>query len=113
MDALSAPLARAEPFPLVCAVGVELFADDWVFSVQFQAIAPGMSSLELRRETDAQPFALSFADICGTEAFKKSNEGIDEIKNAVVMVSPDCNDVLFFDTFGTGDTSLWAGVSGS
>lgn len=83
-------------------------ADDWLFQLQFQAVGTGMTTLKLRRETDAQPFALSFADICGTEAFKESNGGLDEIRNAVVMVADDCQDVIFFDNFGTGDASLWS-----
>lgn len=86
---------------------------DWIFGLQFQATGAGMSTLRLRRETDAQPFALSFADICGNEAFKSSNGGIDEIRNAVVMVNSDCNDVIFFDNFGTGGTDRWAGTTGS
>lgn len=86
---------------------------DWLFSMQFQAVGGGMSTLRLRREDDLEPFALSFADICGTEAFKSSNGGIDEIRNAVVMVSDDCNDVIFFDNFGTGGIERWSGVSGS
>lgn len=85
---------------------------DWLFKVQFQATAAGLSSLELRSEFDTEPFALSFADICGTEAFKQSNGGIDEIKGAMVLVSDSCDHALFFDTFGTGDTSLWGGTSG-
>jgi hypothetical protein len=86
---------------------------DWLFGVQFQASVPGMTTLRLRQETDDTPFALSFADICGTEAFKRSNGGIDEVKHAVVMVSNDCNELLFFDNFGTGGTDRWAGTSGS
>ena len=85
-------------------------SDDWLFQVQFQAVGNGMTTLRLRRETDTEPFALSFADICGTEAFKESNAGIDEIRNAVVMVAADCQDVIFFDNFGTGDASLWSSV---
>lgn len=86
---------------------------DWLFDVQFQPSTAGLSTLSLRRETDAVPFALSFADICGTEAFKSSNGGIDEIRNAVVMVNDNCEDVIFFDTFGTGDATLWSEVTGS
>lgn len=86
---------------------------DWLFGMQFQATGTGMTTLRLRKETDAQPFALSFADICGTEAFKSTNGGIDEIRNAVVMVSSDCNDVIFFDNFGTGDFERWSEASGS
>ena len=80
---------------------------DWLFSVQFQATGAGMTNIRLRRETDVAPFALSFADICGTEAFKVSNGGIDEVRDAVVMVATDCQDVIFFDNFGTGDSALW------
>lgn len=86
---------------------------DWVFKMQFQGANSGMSTLRLRRETDSQPFALSFADICGTEAFKQSNGGIDEIRNAVVLVSSDCNDVIFFDSFGTGDMARWSDIGSS
>ena len=86
---------------------------DWLFRMQFQATGTGMTTLRLRQETDDQPFALSFADICGTEAFKRSNGGIDEIKNAVVLVSNDCNELIFFDNFGTGDTGRWTEASGS
>ena len=87
--------------------------DDWLFRVQFQATGAGMTTIYLRRETDDQPFALSFADICGTEAFKTSNGGIDEVRNAVVMVATDCQDVLFFDNFGTGDVSQWTNSAGT
>lgn len=86
---------------------------DWVVRMQFQATGAGTTTLRLRQETDTEPFALSFADICGTEAFKQSNGGIDEIRHAVVMVSSDCNDLIFFDTFGTGGTDRWAEISGS
>ncbi len=80
---------------------------DWVFRVQFQAVGTGMTTLRLRRETDAAPFALSFADICGTEAFKQSNGGIDEIVNATILVDDDCLDVLFFDSFETAGVDRW------
>jgi hypothetical protein len=86
---------------------------DWVFRAQFQAVGAGMTTLRLRRETDPAPFGLSFADICGSEAFKASNGGIDEIRDAVVMVSGDCDDVVFFDNFGTGGTDRWSTTSGS
>lgn len=83
----------------------------WLYRLRFRAAGIGMSTLRLRRETDTQPFALSFADICGTEAFKESNGGIDEAKNAVVLVSNSCSDVLFFDNFGIGDASRWSTVT--
>jgi len=86
---------------------------DWLFEVEFQATGTGMSNLSLRQETDDNPFALSFADICGTEAFKRSNGGIDEVRSAIVMVSNDCNDVIFFDNFGSGDIDRWFETSGS
>jgi len=86
---------------------------DWLFQMQFQAMGVGMSNLSLRQETDDAPFALSFADICGTEAFKRSNGGIDEVRSAIVMVSNDCNGVIFFDNFGSGDTDRWSESSGS
>lgn len=86
---------------------------DWLFSAQFQATGTGMTTLRLRRETDSQPFALSFADICGTEAFKESNGGIDEVRSAVVMVAVDCQSVIFFDNFDNGDAAQWSSVSGS
>lgn len=89
-----------------------LTTSDWAFQLQFQASGAGMSSIHLRRETDATPFALSFADMCGTEAFKQSNGGIDEIKDAIVMVTGDCNDAMFFDNFDNGDTARWSSVVG-
>ncbi len=85
---------------------------NWLFKVEFQAVGAGMTSLHLRRESDTTPFALSFADICGTEAFKQSNGGIDEVRNAVVMVATDCQDVLFFDNFGTADATRWSTTTG-
>jgi hypothetical protein len=88
-------------------------AADWIFRMSFQAVGTGMSTLTLRGETDPQPFALSFADICGSEAFKASNAGIDEIKSAVVMVSTECGNVVFFDNFDTGGTDQWSGTAGS
>lgn len=84
---------------------------NWIFKVEFQAVGAGMTTLHLRRETDTAPFALSFADICGTEAFKQSNGGIDEVRNAVVMVATDCQDAIFFDNFGTGDMNLWSSAN--
>jgi hypothetical protein len=93
-----------------CAMQM-ITTSNWVFGAQFQAVGTGMTTLRLRRETDDAPFALSFADICGTEAFKQSNGGIDEVRNAVVMIATDCQDVIFFDTFGTGDASLWTSTN--
>lgn len=86
---------------------------DWIYELQFDAVGTGMTTLRLRRETDTLPFALSFADICGSLAFKESNGTIDEIRSAEVLVTSDCNDVLFFDGFGNGDTQQWSSSSGS
>lgn len=86
-------------------------ASGWVFGMDFQAVGSGMTTLHLRRESDSESFALSFADICGTDAFKQSNGGIDEIRDAVVMVATDCQNVIFFDTFGTGDASQWSSTA--
>ncbi len=85
-----------------------LTAADWLFQTQFQATGYGLSSLHLRGESDSLPFALSFADICGTAAFKRSNGGIDEARSAVVLVSDSCTEAVFFDNFGTGDESRWS-----
>jgi hypothetical protein len=84
---------------------------DWAFQLQFQASGDGMTTIHLRRETDVAPFALSFADMCGTEAFKQSNGGIDEVKDAIVMVTGDCQDAIFFDNFDNGDTARWSGTN--
>jgi len=94
-----------------CAMPM-ITTDDWLFQIQFQAVETGMTNLHIRRETDTPFFALSFADICGTEAFKQSNGGIDEVRGAVVMVAADCQDVLFFDNFGSGDASRWTSTTG-
>jgi len=88
-----------------------LTTDSWLFQLRFRALQPGMSTIRLRRETDAQPFALSFADICGTEAFKGSNGGVDEVKNLVVLVTDSCSDVFFFDGFETGGPDRWSSTS--
>ncbi len=86
---------------------------DWVIETEFsvQPTASGITSLHLRRETDA--FALSFADICSDEAFTVANGGIDEIVNGAVLVSSSCADVLFFDGFETGTTAIWSASYGS
>lgn len=80
---------------------------DWLFQTQFQATGTGMSNLYLRRETDVQPFALSFADICGRTAFNQSNGSIDEVKDALVLVTDSCQSAVFFDNFATGDPTRW------
>ena len=84
----------------------------WVFEIEFtvQPTASGITSLHLRRETDA--FALSFADICGSEAFTEANGGINEIIDGTVLISSSCADVLFFDGFETGTTTIWSTSTG-
>ncbi len=85
----------------------------WVFETEFtvQPTASGITSLHLRRGTDA--FALSFADICGSEAFTEANGGIDEIIDGAVLVSSDCAALLFFDGFESRTTSSWSVTAGS
>ena len=85
----------------------------WVFEMQFAVAssASGISSLHIRRETDSPPFALSFADICGTDAFTASG-GIDEIIDGAVLVSTSCTDLLFFDGFESHSTTRWSSATG-
>ncbi len=83
----------------------------WLAELQFQAVGSGFTTLRLRRETDDPPFALSFADICGTEAFKLSNGGIDEVIDGTVLIEADCADVLFFDSFESGAVIRWSTAS--
>ncbi len=86
---------------------------DWVVEAEFaiQPAASGITSLHLRRETDAGPFALSFADICGSEAFTEAGGGIDEITDGRVLVSSSCADVLFFDGFESRSTEYWPPIN--
>jgi len=95
-----------------CATQMLTIAD-WVFQLEFQATEAGMSSIHIRGESDNPPFALSFADICGTEAFKSSNGGIDEVTSASVLISTNCGDVLFFDAFEGGDIDRWTSPDGA
>jgi hypothetical protein len=90
----------------------KLDAPGWAFRMQITGVGSGMTTLHLRRESDVSPFALSFADICGSPAFKESNGGIDEIGDMVVMVASTCDDVLFFDNFERRDTSAWSNTVG-
>ena len=106
----STPGDPASTLASPCATQM-LTTADWAFQLQFEASGDGMSSIHLRRETDTTPFALSFADMCGTEAFKQSNGGIDEVKDALVMVTGDCQDAIFFDNFDNGDTARWSGTN--
>jgi hypothetical protein len=90
-----------------------LTAAGWLFEVEFEAVAAGSTVIHLRRETDDDPFALSFADICGSEAFKQSNGGIDEAIDAAILVADDCTGVLFFDAFETANADRWSSATGS
>lgn len=80
----------------------------WVLETEFsvQPTAFGITSLHLRRETDS--FALSFADICSSEAFTATNGGIDEIVDGAVLISSDCAGLLFFDGFENGTGERWS-----
>lgn len=83
--------------------------DGWVFEATFQATgAAGLTTLRYRRETDTEPFALSFADICGAPAYRTTNGGIDEVVNGTVLIATDCTDVIFFDGFATGTSGRWS-----
>ncbi|MGD8441259.1 MAG: hypothetical protein PVG53_12025, partial [Holophagae bacterium] len=88
-----------------------LTTDSWLFAAQFQAVGSGMTTLHIRRETDTPPFALSFADICGSEAFKQSNGGIGSVTDGVVLIDIDCANVLFFDSFEDGAVDRWSNAS--
>jgi hypothetical protein len=90
----------------------KLSSAGWVFRMQFTGAGPGMTTLHLRRESDLPSFALSFADICGSPAFKESNGGVNQVGDMVVMVGATCNDVLFFDNFERRDTSAWSNTVG-
>jgi hypothetical protein len=65
-----------------------LTAPGWVFRIQFRARSSnsGETTLHIRRETDSPAFELSFADVCGSPSFKKSNATVDEIVNATVSI---------------------------
>jgi hypothetical protein len=62
----------------------KLTGADWAFRIKFEIKKLGHSTLHIRRETDPASFPLSFADVCGSPAFKESNGGIDEVINAEV-----------------------------
>lgn len=85
-----------------------LTAPGWLFAFQLQPTGEGSSVLHLRRQTDDPPFALSFADICGSAAFTTANGGLDEVVDAMVLVSDSCSSLLFFDGFETADTGRWS-----
>lgn len=80
----------------------------WAFETTFQGQAPGITSIHIRRQSDPTPFALSFADICGTDAFTISNNGVDEVVDATVAVSPSCSSMIFFDGFEPSNTRAWS-----
>jgi len=86
-----------------CDMG-KLDTTNWVVRLQFQYDATSSASLHIRRESDDPAFPLSFADICGSEAFKVSNAGIDEVIDATVNLDQD---EIFSDGFESGDTTAW------
>ncbi len=87
---------------------------DWVLETNFSVdpSASGITSLHFRLETDPDPFALSFADICGAEAFTQANGGIHEIFDGAVLVSSNCTSLLFFDGFEDGGFLAWSSNTG-
>jgi hypothetical protein len=64
-----------------------LTASDWVVRLQFRLLAAQTTSLHIRRASDDPGFPLSFADVCGSEAFTQANGGIDEVIDAQVSPS--------------------------
>lgn len=89
-----------------CSMGL-LDQAGWVTEMEFTVptAASGLTVLHLRRAADE--FPLSMADLCGDEAFREDNGGIDEIVDAQVLIAPDCSSALFFDGFETSDTGRW------
>jgi hypothetical protein len=87
-----------------------LSSADWVLEAEFTAApdASGTSTLHLRRESDIPAFALSFSDLCGTEALTEPNGGIDEIVDATILVSYTCSEDIFADDFESGDMDNWS-----
>jgi len=67
----------------------KLSTADWVFRIEFRIIEEQPSTLHIRRENDIQSFPLSFADVCGSPAFKEGNGGIDEVIDAEVNPPDD------------------------
>jgi len=70
-------------------VMAKLSTADWVFRVQFKIVKEAPSTIHIRREGDVQKFPLSFADVCGSPAFKEGNGGIDEVINGEVNPPPE------------------------
>lgn len=84
----------------------------WAARFQFRASQSGFATLRLRRETDASPFPLSFADICGSPAFREGTGDIDEVVHGIVLVGSDCASALFFDSFENAGTRAWTVTQG-
>jgi hypothetical protein len=62
---------------------------DWLYRIQFRARpeVTGETALHLRRESDDPAFELSFADLCGSAAFKQSAATVDEVIDATVTIA--------------------------
>ena len=92
-----------------CQMGL-LDEAGWVFEVRFTALpsAAGTGVIRLRRETDDPPFALSFADICGSDALTETGGGIDEVQDAIIYFSDTCDTTIFRDGFETTSTNQWS-----
>ena len=80
----------------------------WVFRLLLEAGTEGSTTLHLRRQTDPSSFALSFADICGSEAYTIANGGVNEVVDATVIIDAACSPLIFEDGFEFGDTSRWS-----
>jgi hypothetical protein len=77
----------------------------WLVEIGFNVLDRGEVELLFR---DSPEFAMSLADVCGSEAFTTANGGIDEVIGATVSTEcPATSDVLFRNGFDTGDASLW------
>lgn len=84
-----------------CAMQM-LDSPGWVYRVQLQLDSMASTFLTLSRPPD---FQLSFADMCGSNAFTVAGGGIDEVLGAVVF--SDCTNLLFADGFESGGTTAW------
>ena len=83
---------------------------DWVAEIGFNVLDRGEVQLLLRNSPN---FAMSLADVCGSEPFTTANGGIDEVIGATVSTEcPGALDVLFRNGFDTGDASLWTTSTG-
>ncbi len=90
----------------------KLDSPDWVVRLELEGVAAGITGLHLRRPSSVQPFALSFADACGNAAFTPG-DGIDEVRDAAVLVSSGCAGLVFFDGFSGGDAAAWSRRQGT